>query len=263
LIIIITNPGLILEYHRNHIYRLPNESYNDYSYQDAERTYSSKPISRMRENIACYDMTRLSKKLIAGSESHNTSILNSRAGSIQRRPRHKNSHSTSTYDVINPEELSLPAISEFRSATTLKEKQGIYINKVEVKENESLLKSLRYLQQDQDYSTNTKTKTQASSFISHNRTSSVRPHNRSCIVESKPKTEVMKKLASKDTNTLICRFTKDRYIRDVYIKHKVPDFDKKSKRKRTKKATKIRKINRSQIKVLKSSTISQLSFSKC
>jgi hypothetical protein len=217
----------------------------------------------MRQNIACYDMSRISKKLIAISQSHNTSILHSRAGSIKYRPRRKNSLTTSTYDVINSPELSLPVISEFRSATTLKEKQGIYMNKVEVKENESLLKSLRYLQQDQDYSTKTKMQTKASSSVSHNRTSSVIHHNRSCIVESKGKTEGIKKLASKDTNTLICRFTKNRYIRDVYIKHKVPDFNKKSKRKRSKKAIKIRKINKSQIKVLKSSTISQLSFSKC
>jgi hypothetical protein len=217
----------------------------------------------MRENIACYDMTRLSKKLIAISESTNTSILNSHAGSIKRRPRRKNSLSTSTYDVINPQELSLPVISEFRSATTLKEKQGVYINKVEVKENESLFRSLRYLQQDQDYSTKTKTKTQASSVISHNRTSSVRHHNRSCIVDSKAKTELMKKLSSKDTNTLICKFTKDRYIRDVYIKHKVPDFDKKSRRRKARKAIKIRKLNKSQIKVMKSFTNSQLNFSKC
>lgn len=165
-----------------------------------------------------------------------------------RAQRRENSVSVAS-QFMNSSEISLPVISEFRTITSLKEKQNIYLNKIESKGDESLLKSLRHLQKSQDYGS--KSKRETSPEIKNNQT---------CVYVPKLVNKKRRSI-SKDTNSLICKFTLKKYIKDVYIKNKVPNFDNKAK-KRSKRASKIRKINKSQIKVKKENVVAQLDISK-
>lgn len=149
--------------------------------------------------------------------------------------------------MCNPKsQNTLPAINEYRDASGFKDKQGIYIRQIESKNNESLLRSMRYLQKSQDYETKQKKPAKIESKeVDCNLT--VQP------VEKRVRSIASKKAEPKQRLFSICPFTENKYIKDVYIKNIVPDIiggnRKYRKKRRSKKLSKIRKINKSQIQV--------------
>lgn len=125
--------------------------------------------------------------------------------------------------------------------------KGIFIRQIESKNNESLLRSMRYLQKSQDYESKQKQPVKIES-------SEVDCTLGSQLVEKRIKNISSKKPEAKPKLFSICPFTENKYIKDVYVKNIVPDImgtSKKNKRKRKiKKLSKIRKrINKSQIRV--------------
>lgn len=177
-----------------------------------------------------------SKFLSACNTSHSFHLNNSihsRTSSVTKQGRKESTNDCSTG--VQESDTMLPAISEYRTAPSLKAKQSMYTSHIDAKKNESLLRSMKHLQQSQDYEWKFKSSPLA---IKEKLLKSVR-HLKSFA----------KKPAAREKNLSVCRYTEDRYIKDVYIKNRVPSIDRPQGKKRRK--TKLRKLNKSQIHVEK------------
>lgn len=183
------------------------------------------------------------------SNSFHTQNTNfSRTSSVGRQPRRNSIQDGSC--ILPSSDTTLPAINEYRTASTLKAKQSMYKSHIESKKNESLLRSMKYLQESQDYENKVK--------WSPNKTSVKFWPQEKLVTNRGPRVQLQQ--FSKSVNlgkalkpakyshrvTSVCRYTEDKYIKDVYIKNKVPDIDNKKK---VKKGIKFRKLNKSQIKM--------------
>ena len=188
-------------------------------------------------------------KFLGGSNQSGFISLNntngSRASSVSRIDQ-----SISSWDLtsacIPKVQNTLPSINESSNSVNFKEKQRIFIQQIEAKNNESLLKSMRYLQVSQDHELKFKEKEKIMSKEVDNMLNVK-------VLEKKVKHILAKKPEPKHKIQSVCPFTENKYIKDVYVKNIVPDIigahKKNKKKKRTKKGSKIRKVNKSQIRI--------------
>lgn len=105
----------------------------------------------------------------------------------------------------------------------------MYLRHVDSKKNESLLSSLRNLQKSQNH---------------ENKLSPNMSKSKNNKFENSSKGIEQKSMQP------LCPFTKKKYIKDIYVKNIVPDIINTTKKaRRQRKLAKIRRLNKSQIKV--------------
>mmetsp|Transcript_7138 Transcript_7138/g.6332 ORF Transcript_7138/g.6332 Transcript_7138/m.6332 type:complete len:326 (-) Transcript_7138:87-1064(-) len=191
------------------------------------------PTKKFSGNLSYLETMNSSKQQLSSSNTdmslgdQHASSRTYTLGSRRRGSEHNNS--------IPAPEIVLPIINEYKYNFTMKEEA-----------NKSLFKSMRELQNEQNSEKISKEKLE------------VKLKDK---IIRRAKSKKVNTKGSKDINVDICRYTKQKYIRDVYIKNKVPNIDKRKKR--TRKISKLKRLNKSQIKVIKGSSTQKLDLSSC